>query len=233
MKISTNLLTILISGFIGLYCSSPNALAQPNASLPKGLMLNLNFEDTAYGLIPSKALFPLFVPQQELVVSRINYRNLLEFQTGQGLSIPHSSLLDPAGDEWVISVRVFALTNGLILSQGNDTHGLVIYLQDGQVIARIRSGHSTFTLKESDNRGITKQLNHWVTIELRIAPGRAILSLNRERVALVLGEPALSGSDMRIRLGDHRELPAMLSNFQNLEPTGFTGGIGSLKINRQ
>jgi hypothetical protein len=233
MKISTKLLTILMTGIIGLHCSVQNALGQYNASLPIGLMLNLDFEGAANGLIPSKSLFPLYVPQQGLVVSRINYRNLLELQFGQGLSIPHSSLLDPNGDEWIVAIRVFALTDGLIMSQGNSTHGFVIYMKDGQIMAKVRSGHSTFTLEESERRGITKYKNRWCTIELRIGPDRALLSLNRERVALIQGEPALNGENLRIHLGDHNELPAVLSNFQGLETTGFTGAIGSLKIHRQ
>ncbi|MDF7807239.1 laminin G domain-containing protein [Pontiellaceae bacterium B12219] len=233
MKISINLLCILMTGFISLQCTAQYVQAESPNILPKGLMLNLDFEDAANGLIPSKSLFPLFVPQQGLTVSRINHRNLLELRFGQGLSIPHSSLLDPAGDEWIISIRIFALTDGLIISQGNSTHGFVIYMKDGQIMAKVRTAHTTFTLEESARRGITKYKNRWCTIELRIEPDRALLSLNRERVAQVSGEPALSGEDLRIHLGNHNELPAILSNFPGLETTGFTGAIGSLKIHRQ
>ncbi|MDF7798261.1 LamG domain-containing protein [Pontiellaceae bacterium B1224] len=219
----------LISLFL---CSATLVLAQ-EFSIPHGLMLNLDFEKAQEGLIPSKSLFPLFVPQNGLTVSRINYRNLLEFQYGQGLDIPHSSLLDPNGDEWIISVRIFALTDGLILSQGNEKQGFAIYMIDGQVSARVRTGHSTFTLEETSRQGISKLKKRWVTIELSIRNGRALLSLNRKRAAMVLDEPALSGDDLRIRLGNHTQLPVVLKNFGYQDTTGFTGAIGSLKIHRQ
>lgn len=233
MKTSTKLFTLISAGLLSLHGAAPIVQAQSRNILPKGLMLNLDFEMANEGLIPSKSLFPLTVPQNDLSISRINHRNLLEFQLGQGLDIPHSSLLDPAGDEWVISARIFAITDGLILSQGNDKHGVVIYMKDGQIFARVRTGHSAFTLAESANRGISKLKKQWVTIELRIRDGRALLSLNRKRVAMINEEPALRGENLRIRLGDHRELPAVLKNFQAMESTGFTGAISSLKIHRQ
>lgn len=207
--------------------------AQFNGDLPSGLMLNLDFEEAADGLIPSKSLFPLFVPRNDLAISRINHRNLLEFQLGQGLDIPHSSLLDPNGNEWIVSVRVFALTDGLILSQGNEKHGFAIYMKDGQIFARVRTGHSAFMLQQNARQGISKLKKRWVTIELSIRDDRALLSLNRKRVALVMSEPALSGENLRIRLGNHTRLPTILENFQTMEPTGFTGAISSLKIHRQ
>lgn len=203
------------------------------SDLPKGLMLNLDFEMANEGLIPSKSLYPLFVPQNNLAISRINHRNLLQFEPGQGLYIPHSSLLDPAGDEWIISVRIFALTDGLILSQGNETHGYAIYMKDGQISARVGTGHASFMLEESVQQGISKLKKRWVTIELSIREGRALLSLNRKRVAMILDEPALSGDNLRIRLGNHTQLPAVFKNVQTMTPTGFTGAVSSLKIHRQ
>lgn len=233
MKSAIRFKQILLAGLLTLQCCASVSWAQSQGILPQGLMLNLDFERAQEGLIPSKSLFPLFVPQNGLTVSRINHRNLLEFQLGQGIDIPHCSLLDPAGDEWIISTRVFALTDGLILSQGNESHGYAIYMEDGQIIARVRTGHSTFTLEESARRGISKLKKRWVTIELSIREGRALLSLNRKRVAMILDEPALSGDDLRIRLGNHTQLPAVLKNSQSMTPTGFTGAISSLKIHRQ
>ncbi|MDZ8120408.1 hypothetical protein [Pontiella agarivorans] len=200
---------------------------------PKGLMLNLDFEGVKEGLIPNKALYPLFVPTGNLFVDRIKHRNLLVVDEGRGLDIPHSSLLDPAGDEWVVSIRVFLLTDGLILSQGNDRHGFAIYTKDHQVFARVRTGNVAYTLQEKPNSGISKFRKKWVTIELRISAGHAFLSLNRKYAAMVTGQPPLNGDGMRIRIGTHRELPGVFREFQKLNTDGFSGAINSLKIHRQ
>ncbi|MDF7825525.1 hypothetical protein P4B35_15980 [Pontiellaceae bacterium B12227] len=208
--------------------------AAPRASiLPKGLMLNLDFERAHNGLIPSKSLFPLYVPQNNLVIERTVNRNLLMFQPDEGLSIPHSALLDPAGDEWVLSIRLFLLTDGLILSQGNEQHGFMVYSQEGQIFVRARTGHTAFMLNESSVRGIHKYRKRWVTIEVRLRNDIALLSLNRKRACMVTGEPALSGSDLRLRLGDHRKKPGFVKNFKELPSIGFSGAISSLKIHRQ
>ncbi|QBG46587.1 hypothetical protein EGM51_03940 [Verrucomicrobia bacterium S94] len=196
-------------------------------------MLNLDFEGTKAGLIPSKALYPLFVPTGDLFVERLKHRNLLVVDEGRGLDIPHSSLLDPAGDEWVVSIRVFLLTDGLIISQGNDRHGFAIYTEDHQVFARVRTGNVAYTLQENPRSGITKFHKKWVTIELRIRDGRAFLSLNRRYAAMVSGQPPLNGSNMRIRIGTHREIPGVFREFDNMETAGFSGAINSLKIHRQ
>jgi len=200
---------------------------------PKGLMLNLDFEAVSEGLIPSKAMHALHVPVQDLGVEFINNRHMLAFQDDQGLDIPHSSLLDPNGDEWIVSVRAFPLTDGIIFSQTNDKNGLVIYMQDGHILAAVRTGNSTFILKERENRGLTKYRKRWVTIEIRIKKGLALMSLNRERVAMVMDQPALDGENLRIRLGEQRSLPPMLNHVSGMTPVGFTGAITSLKILRQ
>jgi hypothetical protein len=206
--------------------------AQVKKHLPNGLMLNMDFEQVEGGLIPSKTLYPLFVPQGGLGIELFNYRKMLAFQYGQGLDIPHSSLLDPNGSEWIVSVRAFPLTDGIIVSQNNEQHGYAIYMKDGHIYATIRSGHSAFTLKEAENRGRTKYTKRWVTIELRIKRGMAIMTLNRKRVSMVGEEPALDGENLRIRLGNHNTSPALFKN-TDVPATGFTGAISSFKIFRQ
>jgi len=108
-----------------LALSSPTASSGP---LPRGLALNLDFEQAQEGLIPSKAACNLHVPQQDLTIEYLDKRRMLAFREGQGLDIPHSSLLDPDGDGWVIVIRVFALTDGIIFSQSNEKNGLAIYM---------------------------------------------------------------------------------------------------------
>lgn len=202
-------------------------------SIPKGLMLNLDIQREHAGLIPSKTLYPLYVPTGTLGIETYNYRNILAFQRGQGMSIPHSSLLDPDGGDWIVSVRAFILTDGLILSQGNGSNGFAIYVKDGAVQTALRTTHSTLTLKERKDRGITKQIKQWVTIELRIKNNIAIMSLNRQRVSMIPLQSPLKGKNMHIRLGQHREIPSILKNKLDIKPTGFTGAISSLKIFRQ
>ncbi len=206
--------------------------AQLADELPTGIMLNLDFEQTRNGLIPSKTLYPLYTPQGELGIERFNGRNMLAFQFGQSLNIPHSSLLDPNGSEWIISIRAFPLTDGIIASQSNDDHGYAIYMKNGHIEVSVRNGHSTYTLKESERHGRAKVTKRWVTIELRIKEDLALLNLNRKRVCLVKGQPALNGENLRIRLGNHNTLPAPFKNSGVLS-TGFTGAINSFKILRQ
>jgi len=219
------LLSILI--FVSISTS-----AQLADELPKGLVLNMDFEQVRDGLIPSKALFPLYIPQGELGIESFNNRNMLAFQFGQGLNIPHSSLLDPNGSEWIISIRAFPLTDGIIVSQSNDDHGYAIYMKDGHISAAVRSGHSTFTLQERADRGRQKYTKRWVTIELRIKDGMALMNLNRKRVGMVRQQPALNGENLRLRLGNHNTLPNPFKN-SNVPSTGFTGAINSFKILRQ
>ncbi len=200
---------------------------------PKGLMLNLDFESAKDGLIPSKTLYPLFVPQGDLEIERFNNRNMLTFQYGQGIDIPHSLLLDPNGQEWIITVRAFPLTDGIILSQSNTQYGYAIYMKEGHIYATIRTGHSAVTLQEPQNQVRSKFTRRWVTIELQIKKDQAILSLNRKRVAVIRAEPTLSGDNLHIRLGNHNSLPTPFQYIKGMQPTGFTGAINSLKIIRQ
>ena len=209
------------------------AFGSTSAALPKGLMLNLDFQQEKDGLIPSKALYPLYVPRGDLGIETVNNRNMLAFQFGQGLNIPPSTLLDPDGSEWIVSTRIFALTDGVILSQANNVVGYLIYLKDGVVHCEIKTGHSSITLAEAPSRGTTDCLKTWVTIDLRIKPDMAILSLNRKRAALVQLTAPLAGENLHIRLGNHHRLPAPFKYVQDVLPDGFTGGMSSLKIHRQ
>ena len=207
--------------------------ARAKASLPQGLMLNLDFSRTTDGLIPSKTLYPLHVPIGKLKIEDVNGKHILGVRAKQGLSIPHSSLLDPDGREWVVSVRAFMLEDGLILSQGNDKHGLAIYMTEHTIQAVIRSGNTALTLKEDEYMGITKYRKRWVTIEIRVKRDRAFLLLNRKIAAMVPLEAPFAGKDMRLRIGTHSTLPAVLKNKPYMQTNGFQGGIASLKIFRQ
>ncbi len=209
------------------------AIGAQAADLPQGLMLNLDFQRIEQGLIPSKTLYPLYVPQGDLGTETSDRRTFLTFQEGQSLDIPHSSLLDPDGGEWVAIIRVLALTDGIVMSQGDEERGYAIYIKDGAVHVTIRTENSAITLKERTENGITHCLGQWITIDLRISPELAILSLNRTRVALVPLSAPLSGKNHRIRLGEHETLPAPLRHNMTATLTGFTGAISSLKFVRQ
>jgi hypothetical protein len=217
---------LLLAGLFPLLCS-----AAP--SLPVGLMLNLDFQQIKDGLIPSKTLYPLYVPLGKLDTQVVNQRNVLIINDGQGLNIPHSSLLDPNGTTWVASIQVVAKTDGIILSQYNDTCGYVIYLKDGIVHATILSGASAITLKENPENGIGSVLKKRVTIELKIGPQSAILILNRNRVAYVPLQKPLSGKDLLIRLGEHSSVPTPLKYNPAPLTKGFTGEIRLFKMIRQ
>jgi hypothetical protein len=206
---------------------------QAEATLPKGLMLNLDFENAENGLIPNRALYPLYVPQGDLGIEAINYRKTLVFKRELGLDIPHSSMLEPNGNEWIVTLRVAALSDGMLISQDNGEYGYAIYIQDGAAHAIVRTGSSAVVLKESPESGITDFKKDWVTIELRIKPDMALLTLNRKRAALVLLQSPLQGEDMRIRLGNHHRVPSFMQHIKGAEPTGFDGAVSSLKILRQ
>ncbi len=217
--------------FISSLCLMPTySTEQP---LPKGLMLNLDFQNIQSGIIPSKTLYPLYVPLGDLSLISIHNRNVLGMSDGQFLDIPHCSLLNPDGNEWIITIRIYAQTNGIVISQGNTEKGYTIYLKDGAVQVAVRTGHSTVILQESPSRGITHCLKTWVTIELKIRPESATLSLNRSRVALINLQEPLSGKNYRIRIGEQQELPSSLGHHATVSSSGFTGAISSLKIMRQ
>ena len=201
-------------------------------AMPLGLMLALDFESVENGLIPTKTLYPLDVPVGELNIEWHNGRNVLVFPENSQLDIPHSALLDPRGEEWIVSTRAFCLTDGVVVSQFNDSHGFAICFQDEQFIAWVKTGDTVFKLEENPHRGrgVSKFRKKWVTVEIKIRDGAALLYLNRTLVAMAKGQPALSGSNMRIRVGTPSTAP---SPFDDLPQTGFTGAINSFKITRQ
>jgi hypothetical protein len=201
-------------------------------SLPKGVMLNLDFQNIQKGLIPNKTLYPLYVPTDHLETTVVNNRNVLTFLEGQSLAIPHSSLLEPLGDAWVTSVRFFALSNGIILSQGNAEQGYVLYLKDKQLYVAIRTGHTTHILKGSIASETSNGLNRWITTEIKIKPNSIMLSIDRKRVDLVPLHYSLRGKEHKIRFGQHSILPSPFKQTHPVPPTGFTGAISSIKMLR-
>ena len=224
------LLTLVASTSI---CKSAEHRKNGKDRLPKGIVLNLDFQQIKDGLIPNKVLYPLYVPANGLGTETVNNREILVLREGQSLDIPHSSLLDPDGSQWVAIIRVFLKSDGIVLSQGNGQQGYAIYTKEGVVHVAIRTGDSTVVLKETLEKGITDYLGKWVTIELRIKQGIAILNLNRARVATLPVPSPLSGKDCKIRIGEHRSLPIALENNTDASPAGFTGAVSSLKILRQ
>lgn len=207
--------------------------ARTQADAPKGIVLNLDFQNIREGLIPNKTLYPLYVPLGGLGTKTIDERTHLMLNKKEGLTIPHSSLLDPDGSTWVTSIRVVARTDGIIMSQGNDTSGYVIYLKEGVVHATIRTASSQVTLRESKASGIGNVIKKQVSIVLTIQSGSASLILNRRWVASAPINQPLAGENHRIRIGEHAQRPIALQQNPRPTPSGFTGGISAFKILRQ
>jgi hypothetical protein len=208
-------------------------ISSANAALPKGIILNLDLQQIQDGLIPNKSLYPLHVPMGSLGTNLSNDRTVLILEEGQRLDIPHSSLLDPDGSGWIASIRVFALSDGIVMSQSDDEKGYVIYIKDGAIEAAVQTGHSTVYLQERKESGLTTCINAWVSIELIIKQDHALLILNRAHVALIPLDEPLTGTESRIRIGEHDTLPAPLSRKPSFSLQGFTGAISSVKILRQ
>ena len=206
---------------------------ETDPSRPKGLMLNLDFQNVQDGLIPNKAFFPLHVPQCDAGIESLLQEMMLVLKNDIGFDIPHSSLIQPDGSEWIVVVRLGALSDGMVVSQCNDQYGYAIYIKDGAAHAVIRTGHSSMLLKEDPRYGVTDCTKDMVTIELRIKPDMAVLTLNRKRAAMARLDAPLSGDEMPIRIGNHHALPAIMTNIPEVEPTGFSGAISTLKIFRQ
>jgi hypothetical protein len=196
-------------------------------------MLNLDFAHVKDGLIPNKSFFPLDVPQSDAGIEPLLQEMMLVLKNDIGLDIPHSSLLQPDGSEWIVSVRLGALSDGMVISQCNDQYGYAIYIQDRAAHAVIRTGHSSMVLKEDSRFGITDCTKDMVTVELRIQPDLAVLTLNRKRAAMAHLDAPLNGDEMPIRIGNHHALPTIMENIQGAGPAGFSGAISSLKILRQ
>ena len=144
------------------------------------------------------------------------------------------TLLDPDGSGWIASIRVFALTDGMVMSQSDDERGYAIYIKDGKIEVAVQTGHSTVILKENPKNGLTIPcLNTWVSIELIIKQDNALLILNRAHVAMIPLDKPLTGTDARIRIGQHDKLPAPLSRNPSFSLEGFSGAISSVKVLRQ
>ncbi len=214
----------------GLLCRMAVGLSEQ--TLANGLVLNLDCRRVEDGMVKSTSLFPLHVPQGELQFGQVEGLSGLLFTPGKGLDIPHSSLLDPHGGEWVVSMRIHAEADGLIMSQADGDLGYAIYLKDGLVHATVRTEHTAVTLAPR-NRVKSHDLKKRIVVELRIKERRAILSLNRHHVAMVDLTAPLWGDNAFIRLGRHHALPSVLRNIPGSSPVGFQGVIGSLKIYRQ
>lgn len=219
--------------FIGtaLLCSASWVVAAE--SLPKGVMLDLDFARVQEGLIPNKAFFPLYVPLCDAGIDYLLQEMMLVLKDDIGLDIPHSSLIQPDGSEWIVAVRLGALSDGMVLSQCNDQYGYAIYIKNGTAHAVVRTGYSSVLLKEDPQYGVTDCKKEMVTVELRIKSDMALLTLNRKRAAMVRLDAPLNGDDMPIRIGNHHALPAIMENITDIEPTGFSGAISNLKIWRQ
>jgi hypothetical protein len=226
------LAALVITASTLLTCNGEPLTANPDKNLPKGVMLNLDFQNIQKGLIPNKTLYPLYVPTDHLETTVVNNRLVLTFLEGQSLEIPHSSLLEPLGDVWVTSVRFFALSNGIILSQGNSEQGYVLYLKDKQLYVAIRTGHTTHILKGSIASDTTNGLNRWMTTEIKIKPNSIMLSIDRKRVDLIPLHFSLRGNQHKIRLGQHSTLPAPFKQTQPVPATGFSGAVSSIKMLR-
>ena len=205
--------------------------------LPKGLMLNLDFQHAQQGLIPNRSFYPLYVPQGDLVIQELLGENMLVFMNTEGLSIPHSSLIQPDGSEWIVTLQFGAYPeggDGMLLSQCNDECGYAIYLKDGSPRAVVRTGNCAMILKEDPASGLTDARKQLCTVELRIMKDTALLTINRKRAAIVTIEAPLNGTeDMPIRLGAHHQLPSVVKNISGVKTDGFFGAISGLKIWRQ
>jgi len=194
-------------------------------SRPKGILLNLNFDESTQDLVFNKTLYPLHVPLGNLELTAVAGKKSLVFQEGQQLRIPHSSLLDPDGSEWIVSVRCRALADGIVMSQGNDETGYLFFLKNGMANAVIQIGGKMFLLRERPDSLPTKCIGEWITLELQIQPNEAFFYINRNRIASTPLPTPLSGTNLYIRIGNHAA-PGNESN-------GFSGAISSLKILRQ
>ena len=203
---------------------------------PKGLMLNLDFQNVQSGLIPNNGFYPLYVPLGKMAIENMLGENMLVLTPEQGLDVPHSSLIQPDGSEWIVSIELGAHTNGgngMVVSQCDDEHGYAIYLKNGAPRAVVRTGNCAMMLKEDQTFGLTDCRKQMTTVELRIKPDMAILTINRKRAALVMLDGPLDGENMPIRIGNHPVLPAILQNIPGVEPFAFSGAISSLKVWRQ
>ncbi len=216
--------------------SAVTGTATPAAIYPKGVMLNLDFQDAQEGLIPNKGFYPLYVPQGTLAIEPLLNEPMLVFTPDTGLDIPHSSLIQPDGNEWVVSVQLGAHIDGgdgLVVTQGDAEHGYAIYLKDGVPHAVVRTGNCAMMLREDPEMLQTDCRKQMTSIELRIKSDSAQLIINRNRVSTVALDAPLNGDYMPIRIGAQPTLPPILKNFPGIESHGFSGAISSFAIWRQ
>ena len=165
-------------------------------------MLNLDFRNASEGLIPNRSLYPLYVPQGPLEIKPLLGENMLVFLPEDGLDIPHSSLIQPDGSEWVVSVQIGAYPgdgNGMVMSQCDDEFGYAIYLKDGAPRAVIRTGNCALVLKEDRTTGITDCRKQMATVELRIKSDMVLYTVNKKRVAMLTLDAPLQGGTMPMR----------------------------------
>ena len=205
----------------------------PEPSLPKGVVLNLDFQNIQDGLIPSKSLFPLYVPFGELKFGMARTRRVLLIDPDEKLLIPHSSVLDPNGKLWVTSIQLYARANGIVVSQCNQTNGYVIYIADGVVHAAIHNEGKTVVLREKPGCGLGKMFNKQVTVVLQIKPDGAFLFLNRNVVAYAPLKKPFLGKNFLIQIGKNKHLLPALKKISNLPKQGFSGAVATFKIIRQ
>ena len=192
---------------------------------PKGRVLDLNLSETEDGLIPSKTLYPLYVPQGDLPLRVKDGRSVLLFSSSDSLEIPPSSLLDPNGEEWVLTMRVFSKTDGVLFTQSNGEDGFTLLIQDGLLQVRFQDQGKITLLRQPKESGVFCK-NQWITIDLRIESHTALLFVNRVRVATIPRERPLQGKNMRLRIGCPAEPePSSLS--------GFSGALERFKLLRQ
>ena len=70
---------------LSIFCVVPLLLGAPcharfqpaSSPVPKGLMLNLDFQNVQDGLIPNKAFFPLYVPQCDAGIETLLQEQML------------------------------------------------------------------------------------------------------------------------------------------------------------
>ncbi|MBN2683671.1 MAG: hypothetical protein JXR40_00195 [Pontiellaceae bacterium] len=208
---------------------------EATAFYPKGLMLNMNFDAVTNGLVPNKGGYPLYVPLNGLEVNTLINEQMLDLPADQGLTVPHSSILQPDGSMWVTSVRVGVRPsgkNGMVMSQTNDRHGYAIYLLDGAVYAAVCTADSVVILQQDSSSVIRDCSKGMVRIDLEIKANEAVLLLDRAKVASAPLTAPLDGADMPLRIGNHNSLPDFLTE-QEIPANGIFGAISILQLWRQ
>ena len=222
---------------IALLLVAPGLRANENEPVyPAGLMLNLDFAHAENGLIPNQGLYPLYVPLGTLEVKTLLSEPMLNLLPPKGLSVPHSSLLQPDGNTWQATVRVGCRSiegNGLIMSQANQEHGYALFLHEGSVYAAVRTAESTVILHQTPTAIVIDPRKKMVIIDLRIEADKAILLLDRAPVATLPLTAPLRGEYMPIRIGNNAELPDFLKTVEGIDATGIDGAISALRIWRQ